>query len=64
VIAYAVRVELALGGSMFEAEVDGPGGVRGIGYADDERNAIENAWRDFWSSSEPPQENTSGGGDR
>lgn len=47
-IAYSVRSDFAAGGGMFRAEVDGPGGVRGIGHGYTERAAITDAWRSYW----------------
>ncbi len=46
--AYSVRCISPGAFNGFRAEVDGPGGVRGIGYGHTERAAIANAWRAYW----------------
>lgn len=46
--AYSVKVEPPGAFNGYRAVVDGPKGVRGTGYADSERRAVEIAFADLW----------------
>lgn len=51
--AYAVQVYEPGAFNGWYATVTATGGLRGTGYGRSEREAITNAWRDYWRKAKP-----------